>query len=311
MSRPDTNSTHRITRRAARWLLAASFLVALVAPAPAAAAAAPAPAPKPAAATGKQVATATGRTFSVPFSDPSRPGTLKIDQTQGSIHVEAYDGREVQFELRLSGGDSDRDDEGDERRSGLRRFAQPSFQTEVTEESNFMELESDSSWARTVDVYARVPRHTNLQLECVHSCDLVVQGVMGDHELSNTHGSIEATGVSGSVVAETTHGDVKVVFTAVDAGRSMAFSSFHGDVDVTFPSTLKAEVRIDPGNHGEVYTGFDIQPIERPTEMREERDGKRTRVVIEREARGTINGGGPEISFETWNGTIYIRKKGA
>jgi hypothetical protein len=45
--------------------------------------------------------------------------------------------------------------------------------------------------------------------------------------------------------------------------------------------------------------------------MREERDGKRTRVVIEREARGTINGGGPEISFETWNGTIYIRKKGA
>jgi hypothetical protein len=310
MNRSDKSSSCGILYRAVRWLSAAAFLVAAIAPAPvAAAAAAPAPAPKPAAPTGKQVATATGRTFAVPFSDPSRPGTLKIDQTQGSIHVEAYDGREVQFELRLS-GDNGEDEEGDERRSGLRRFAQPSFQTEVTEESNFMELESDSSWARAVDVYARVPRNTNLQLACVHSCDLVVKGVTGDHELSNTHGSIEAVGVSGSVVAETTHGDVKVVFSAVDAGRSMAFSSFHGDVDVTFPSTLKAEVRIDPGNHGEVYTGFDIQPVERPTEMREERDGKRTRVVIEREARGTINGGGPEISFETWNGTIFIRKKG-
>jgi len=309
MSQPQTHSSSPSpVRRAMLWLAASALAGVLAAPGAAQTSTAERPAQR---ATTAQ-ATANGRTFTVPFSDPSRPGTLEIHQTQGSIYVEAYDGRDVHFELRLQ-EENDDDDDGDnddDRRGGLRRFNQPSFQTEVTEEDNVMELNSDSSWSRTVSVHARVPRRTHLQLECVHSCDLIVKGVTGDHELTNTHGSIEALEVGGTVVASTTHGEVKVVFASLEPGRPMAFSSFHGDVDVTFPPTLKAEVRIDPGNHGEVYTAFDIVPIERPTQMREERKGKGVRVVVEREARGTINGGGPEISFKTWHGTIYIRKKG-
>ena len=244
--------------------------------------------------------------LSLPFSDPARPGTLQVQQTHGSITVEGYDGSEVVVESVVGSDDDDDRRETD----GLKRWGAQAVQLELTEENNWMRVEAGGSWSKTVDLKIRVPRKTNLQLQCVHSGDIVVRGVEGEHEMMNTHGSIEAMEIGGSLVAETTHGDVRASFRKVAAGRPMAFSTFHGDVDVTFPPDLRAEVRIDPGNGGEVYTAFDIRSVPEPPAVSRERDGRRVRVAVERGARGTINGGGPEMHFKTWSGEIYIRKAG-
>jgi DUF4097 and DUF4098 domain-containing protein YvlB len=39
--------------------------------------------------------------------------------------------------------------------------------------------------------------------------------------------------------------------------------------------------------------------------------GGKYKVKIDKNVRGTINGGGQEIQFKNFNGNIYIRKAGA
>lgn len=90
----------------------------------------------------------------------------------------------------------------------------------------------------------------------------------------------------------------------------MSFNTFHGDVDVVLPSTLKANVKIKT-TQGDVYSDFKIIKTEKPnvvtTEKDRDSDG-RYRVVIEHGFYGTIGGGGPEFSFSTYDGDVFIRK---
>src|SRR5262245_20456518 len=74
-------------------------------------------------------------TFSVPFSDPSRPGTVHISIVMGSISVVGRDIKEVVIEV--NGGSDrygrDRDDRGfPDEAQGLRRIlpAQPDIKAE-------------------------------------------------------------------------------------------------------------------------------------------------------------------------------------
>ena len=81
-------------------------------------------------------------------------------------------------------------------------------------------------------------------------------------------------------------------------------------MDVTLPADLKANLKL-MSVHGEIYSDFEIkadaggQPI---TEKSDSPDG-RFRVRVDRTIYGTINGGGTEASFSTFNGKILIRKK--
>ena len=86
-----------------------------------------------------------------------------------------------------------------------------------------------------------MPRRTSVHAHVVHG-DLTVEGVTGDHELSNVNGEVSATDLGGSAVVNTTNGAVRVSFTRVAPDKAMSFSSFNGDVDVTFPANLAADL---------------------------------------------------------------------
>ena len=126
--------------------------------------------------------------------------------------------------------------------------------------------------------------------------------------MNNTNGSITLKQIGGSAVAQTVNGEVHVTFIRVNPAKSMSFSSFNGDIDVTFPASLKATVQLK-SDQGEIYSDFDMQ-MQKPTARVEKNEkGKGSyRVSLEKAMRGTINGGGQEIQFNNFNGSIYIRK---
>jgi len=129
-------------------------------------------------------------------------------------------------------------------------------------------------------------------------------------ELDNTNGDIEAQNISGVVVANTTNGKVVVTFNKITPDKPMSFVSFNGNVDVTFPSAIKADVKMK-SEQGEIYSDFEIKLEERSRIIQEDtrsRGGK-YRVKVESTIFGTVNGGGPEYHFSTYNGDIYIRKQ--
>jgi len=140
--------------------------------------------------------------------------------------------------------------------------------------------------------------------------DLNAEGVSGEIDVNTTNGRVKLTNVSGSVLAHSLNGPITVVMDKVDPAKPLSFSTMNGTIDVTLPADFKANVKLNT-NHGEIWSDFDFKlggggGI---TQQNNTSDGK-FRVSVDRSAMtGTINGGGAEATFHTFNGKIYIRKK--
>lgn len=243
----------------------------------------------------------------VAFSDPSRPGFLKAGLINGSILVTGYDGQEVIVEAKVR---SRRYSKSSGRNSeGLRRLAIASTGLTVEEERNRMTV-SAASHSRTIDLNIKVPKKTSLKLSSINSGSIEVENMEGEIELNNVNGSIKAFNISGSVVANTTNGKIEVTFDKISTDKPMSFVSFNGRVDVTFPENIKANVKMK-SEQGEVYSDFEIKLEDKPRLIQEDtrKRGGKIKVRIESTMYGTINGGGPEYHFSTYNGSIYIRMK--
>lgn len=242
--------------------------------------------------------------FNVPLTDPGRPVQLEVGLVSGGITVEAGGGNQVVVEAR-AGGD-DRRPAKPEGRGGMRRIPLSGFRLSIEEKNNVVEIGSSPSVA--VFLTIKVPEQTSVKLSTVNDGDIEVSGVRGDHEISNVNGAIHAR-VAGSVVAHTINGEVKVTLSAVAPGKAMAFSSLNGDVDVTLPAGAKADLRMESEN-GEIYTDFDVATRQRAAPAQAERQGGRYKLTVERAVFGTINGGGPEMHFKTFNGDVHLRRAG-
>jgi len=240
----------------------------------------------------------------VPLSDPSRPAFVKASLLNGSITVKAYEGKEVIVEARARQGES-------RASGGMKRVPIVSTGLSVEEENNQVNINADSV-QRPIDLTISVPVHTSLHLRTVNDGDISVTGVDGELDVNDVNGEVTMTNVSGNAIAHALNGKVLVTFNRIN-GKPMAFSSLNGDIDVTFPADLKANVSL-ASDRGDVFSDFDVQMQSRaPQQVVEDSRGKggRYRVHIDKAIRCTINGGGQEIQFKNFNGSIYIRKAGA
>lgn len=245
--------------------------------------------------------------IAVSFSDPSRPGMLHVELISGSIHVTGYEGKEVLIEAVAA---EDGDDRSEAAPEGLRRIPNTTSGLVVEEERNEMRV-SSSMPHRSVALTIQVPTRTSLDLSTINDGDIVVERVDGDIEVNNTNGAVTLSEVSGTVVAHALNADVTASFVRL-SGKPMSFSSLNGNLDVRLPASVKANLRLET-NNGEVYSDFPIDMLapsfEKTTEDNRGKGGT-YRIKIEQALRGRLNGGGPEISFKTFNGDIYLRRAG-
>jgi hypothetical protein len=245
-----------------------------------------------------------GDRVTVPLTDPSRPAFVKANLLNGSITVKAYEGKDVLVEARARQAES-------RAPNGMKRVPMVSTGLNVEEENNQVNINADSV-QRPIDLTISVPVRTSLNLRTVNDGDITVTGVDGELDVNDVNGEVTLTNVSGNAIAHALNGKVLVTFNRIN-GKPMAFSSLNGDIDVTFPADLKANVSL-ASDQGDVFSDFDVQMQTRaPQQAVEDGRGKggRYRVHIDKAIRGTINGGGQEIQFKNFNGSIYIRKAGA
>jgi DUF4097 and DUF4098 domain-containing protein YvlB len=261
--------------------------------------------------TGVENALAQGQTqaggdrIPVTLSDPSRPARVKVGLVNGGITVKAYNGKEVVVEAHLRTRENSRSE------GGPKRLAISTTGLSVEEENNEININTDS-YMHPIDVTVSVPVRTSLKLRAVNDGDIVVTGVDGDLDVDDVNGSVTLNNISGSAMAHALNGHLHATFTKVDPQKAMAFSSLNGDIDVTFPADLKANVSIR-SDQGDVFSDFDVQlkaASSQPVVEDGRGHGGKYRVKIDKTVHGTINGGGPEIQFRNFQGSIYIRKEG-
>lgn len=255
--------------------------------------------------------------ITVPFSDPSRPHTLKIDLVNGGITVKGYDGKEAIIESHGLPAREEHPARPPRGAEGMKRLGYTLKDLTATEEDNVLTISVGPEDIREMlfggggaTLAVQVPVNTSLKLSCIDGGDIVVDRISGDIEVNNTNGGVKLTNVSGSVIAHALNKDVVVKLSQITPDKSMAFTSLNGDIDVTLPADTKAQVKMKTDN-GEIYTDFDIKLGASSSKPMIE-DGRAQHgkylVRVDHAMYGTINGGGPDFRFETFNGNIYIRK---
>src|SRR2546425_1741978 len=249
---------------------------------------------------------ANGDRITVSWSDPSRPGLLKVNLIQGGITVKTHSGNNVIVEGRSRGGNNRRPAPPDA--GGLRRIDGPASGL-VVEESNNVISVATQSFSRFVDLDIQVPSKTSLNLKTMNGGNIVIEGVDGEIEVTNMNGGGTLNNISGSVVAHLMNGKVVASLRQTTANKPMAFTSMNGNIDVTLPPSLKANMKMRTDN-GEIYSDFDIQnpPSNGPTTTDNRSRGGPFRVELDKNVLGAVNGGGPDFDLRTLNGNIYIRK---
>jgi DUF4097 and DUF4098 domain-containing protein YvlB len=243
----------------------------------------------------------------VTLSDPSRPARVKASLINGGITVKAHEGKDIVVEAHARNRD-DSDDDND--RPGPKRLTIATTGLNVEEENNEVNIGADAI-QRPIDLVIEVPVHTSLHLRAVNDGDIMVSGVDGELDVDDINGSVTLMNIAGSAVAHALNGKLTASFTRVNQ-KPMAFSSLNGDIDVTFPADLKANVSLR-SDRGDVFSDFDVnmQALSSQAVVDDARShGGKYKVKIDKTVRGTINGGGPEMQFNNFNGQIYIRKAG-
>ena len=244
----------------------------------------------------------TGERVVVPARNTSRPRKLDVNLMHGSITVKAYSGKEVIVEA--AGGRARQRDRNPATVDGLKRIDMPRG-LNVEEQDNLITVRS--SMGDMPDISVQVPADTSLTLHTM-SGEINVEGVKGEIDVDTMSGKVTLTGVGGNVLAHSMNGSIKAAMDSVDASKPLSFTTMNGTIDVTLPADFKANVKIGT-EHGAVYSDFDfklgggVMTTENNTA-----EGK-YKVKMDRGLTGTINGGGAEATFKSFNGTIYIRKK--
>ena len=155
----------------------------------------------------------------------------------------------------------------------------------------------------TVDFTIRVPRGTRLRLCTVHGREILVEGTTGDFELDNVNGRITMQNVRGSGSARTVNAAIVASFTEQPRAAS-EFRTTNGNVAVTFPADLAADLRMKTFNGG-LFTDFDVESLPQPAAVAERLNG---RFVFRSSAFTLVRAGrgGPELTFETFNGNVRV-----
>lgn len=242
----------------------------------------------------------------IPLSKPNSPCIIKAHLHTGGITVTGYSGKDVIVKADVATAKITR--ERDKKESqGLRRISAKSMGMVIEEEDNVVKIRS-SSIHQKINLDIRVPFKSKLYLSCHHNGNILVDNVSGEIEAKNHHGSIDLTDISGHVMANTHHGYIKVGFNKVTPNKAMSFTTYHGNIDITFPSSIKASLKLK-SERGDIYTDFDIKTRLKSTKAEKRNSSGKYVVKIEKSVHGDINGGGQEIFFETYHGNIYIKKR--
>jgi DUF4097 and DUF4098 domain-containing protein YvlB len=248
----------------------------------------------------------------VPARNSTRPRVVHASVMNGSITVKTYDGKEVIVEANASSGSArerGRRQDNPPSADGLKRLDLPGRSgLEVEEDDNVITVHTRLMSGANLTI--TVPVDTSLNLKGTNGGQITVDGVNGEIDVNNLNGGITLTNVSGSVIAHSLNGAVKVSMSRVDPGKQLSFSTLNGSIDVALPADLKANLKLKADN-GDIFTDFDVKfDANSAKPLAEDNASKngRFRVRFDRTILGTINGGGPEVSFQTFNGRISIRK---
>jgi DUF4097 and DUF4098 domain-containing protein YvlB len=232
--------------------------------------------------------------FTKAFSNPAGAKRVVIETDKMDVTVIGYEGKEVAIE-------GDGDYTVPERAKGLRPLysnAQDNtgIGLEISESNNVITIKKAVS--KDASYTVKIPADAALKIEERDwtGSDIIVRSLKGEIEVKGFGADVTLEDVTGPVTANSTSGDIKVVFSQVSQAAPTTISNISGSIDVAIPAATKADLKLEAIS-GEIYTDLDIKM----------KDGMKQ--IGGSRITSSLNGGGVEISLKAISDDIYLRKK--
>ena len=164
----------------------------------------------------------------------------------------------------------------------------------------------DHEYEVTYNFTIHVPRETGLRLRTVNG-EVKTEDTRGKFDIHGVNGSVTMTGIAGSGTLRTVNGRTTISFRESPKAAS-DFQTVNGAIEASFPPNLSADLRFKTLN-GQAYTDFDSTALLPSTAQAPDRRNGRFVYRIDHSSSVRIGSGGPELSFETVNGDIRIKKE--
>lgn len=226
-----------------------------------------------------------------------KDGKLSVYIDDSKVEITGYNGSELQIIARGY-------EKPPERAQGLKALYNTAIDNtniglSITEADGEVKIEKASR--EDIDYVIKVPQTMNVTIHETnwHGDEFRVKNITGEVEIDAKGSDIHIENVSGPIVANTTNGDVTVIFSNLSQDKPNSIKSVNGFIDLTMPAASKCDIKLRALN-GEIYSNFEI--------TYSSAEFKGVRVGGGGKIEGQINNGGVELQLNTINDNIYLRK---
>lgn len=200
-------------------------------------------------------ARAESETATITFSDPAKPGTLKVRANMGDFRIRGGDVAEITVKTSVAA------ERSKPRADGLRVLTASSSYA-LAEKNNVATLDFgfDSPPSQPGDFDITVPRNTSIVVTSNFGGDVKLADVTGDVEIKSMNGEVHLDGVGGSILVETMNGEIYANMPTLTAGKPLSFTTMNGEVHLRVPADAKANIKMRTQN-GTILTDFDDRAL--------------------------------------------------
>ena len=169
--------------------------------------------------------------------------------------------------------------------------------------SNHIKLDRDElGYEYKYQYTLKVPKEVTIDAHTVNNGDISITNIDGPIKANNVNGEIQIQNARQVLKASTVNGDVTISYIE-SPETSIAFNTVNGDFNFELPENFNAQVYFD-SMHGEMYTSFDYRKLG----PKVEKSQKHGTFKIGTKTGVEIGSGGPELSFKSINGDVYLKK---
>lgn len=243
---------------------------------------------------------------------------LAIYNIQGSIKVEGYEGNKVLIEIdktisaktqeQLEIGKNEFKLNMEQQNDSLIVYIKEPYDSRPNRNRNWGN-DRKINYNYHLDYTVKVPKSMNLTISTINDGDINIANIDGPIKANNINGKIILKDIKAAYDVHTINGEVVMNFLALPPDNAK-FYTLNGKMTVTLPSNFSADCSFKSFN-GEFFTDFENTEKlpHKITKTSEEHNGKTTHKLNKTDIV-RFGSGGKNLSFETFNGNIYIKKGG-
>ena len=243
---------------------------------------------------------------------------VKISNINGDVEVYAIEKNEVKINLRITVKADDREDiEKGIRELSLKEQLKDGTLT-LSMDAPFIierwrngeiigtQIEDCPDYDYRYDFRVGIPKKASLKAGTVNGGDVFIEGVQGTIKANNVNGSIEITDVMEVKVANTVNGSIRIDYLQ-NPSENGYFHTINGDITLKLKEDLNATVNSKSMN-GDLYSSYNFEYLKPTVEMSQKSNRRGTTYKINEKTGISIGTGGPELTLETLNGNMYLKK---